>query len=191
MPSKLNPYLNFNGNARQVMEFYKGVFGGNLTLSTFKEANMSSDPSDDNLVMHSQLDVPNGILLMGSDVPKHMGVVTPGSDCRDRPAPRAGDLACGHCRPRPQPTDHRHDLVAGARNRPRCNGAAAFVAREVVVRDGGLRRPLIRGPVNPEPRGETMQLVDVVGEQVRPLQAVPFPDRLVDVNRHGKKAAQT
>ena len=80
MPSKLNPYLNFNGNARQVMEFYKSVFGGNLMLSTFKDYNMSSDPSDDNLVMHSQLDAGNDITIMGSDVPKHMGQVTPGNN---------------------------------------------------------------------------------------------------------------
>ena len=37
MTSRLNPYLNFNGNARQALEFYHGVFGGNLTLSTFAE----------------------------------------------------------------------------------------------------------------------------------------------------------
>ena len=37
MTSRLNPYLNFNGNARQALEFYTGVFGGNLTLSTFAD----------------------------------------------------------------------------------------------------------------------------------------------------------
>ena len=30
MASRLNPYLNFNGNARQALEFYASVFGGNL-----------------------------------------------------------------------------------------------------------------------------------------------------------------
>ena len=34
MASRLNPYLNFNGDARQALEFYAGVFGGNLNLST-------------------------------------------------------------------------------------------------------------------------------------------------------------
>ena len=29
MASRLNPYLNFNGNARQALEFYTSVFGGN------------------------------------------------------------------------------------------------------------------------------------------------------------------
>ena len=27
MPSRLNPYISFNGDARQAMEFYNGVFG--------------------------------------------------------------------------------------------------------------------------------------------------------------------
>ena len=37
MASRLNPYISFDGNARQAMEFYKGVFGGTLTLNTFGE----------------------------------------------------------------------------------------------------------------------------------------------------------
>ena len=31
MASRLNPYISFDGNARQAMEFYKEVFGGTLT----------------------------------------------------------------------------------------------------------------------------------------------------------------
>src|SRR6185369_11290585 len=37
MPSRLNPYISFPGNAREAMEFYKRVFGGTLALSTFGE----------------------------------------------------------------------------------------------------------------------------------------------------------
>ena len=33
----LNPYLTFDGNTREAIEFYQGVFGGELTLSTFGE----------------------------------------------------------------------------------------------------------------------------------------------------------
>ncbi len=32
MASRLNPYISFTDNARQAMEFYRGVFGGTLTL---------------------------------------------------------------------------------------------------------------------------------------------------------------
>jgi PhnB protein len=72
MQSRLNPYLGFKDNARDAMEFYQSVFGGDLTVSTFKELNASSDPSEDNLVMHSMLEAPNGMVLMGSDTPSRM-----------------------------------------------------------------------------------------------------------------------
>ena len=54
------------------MEFYKSVFGGKLTQSTFKEFNASQDPSEDNLIMHSVLEADNGITFMAADTPKRM-----------------------------------------------------------------------------------------------------------------------
>lgn len=72
MNSQLNPYLSFKDNARQAMEFYKSIFGGELTVNTFKEFHASSDPSEDNKVMHAALKAPNGILFMASDTPNHM-----------------------------------------------------------------------------------------------------------------------
>ena len=48
--------------------------------------------------------------------------------------------------------------------------------------DRGPRRPLIRRAMNPERGREAMEVVGVVGEQVGPFEAPPFPDRLVDVN---------
>lgn len=71
--TKLNPYLSFKANAREAMEFYKGVFGGNLVLNTFKDSDMSKDPNEDTLIMHSQLDTEHGFTLMGSDTPSYMG----------------------------------------------------------------------------------------------------------------------
>ena len=38
MTVRLNPYLSFNGNAREAMEFYQSVFGGQLDVSTFADA---------------------------------------------------------------------------------------------------------------------------------------------------------
>jgi PhnB protein len=73
MQSKLNPYISFNGNAREAMEFYKSVFGGTLNMDTFKGFQVSQDPSEDNKIMHAQLDASNGITLMGSDTPNAMG----------------------------------------------------------------------------------------------------------------------
>ena len=72
MPTTLNPYLNFNGDARQAMEFYRGVFGGKLTMSSFKEYQASEDASEDDKIMHSVLDAGNGITFMAADTPNSM-----------------------------------------------------------------------------------------------------------------------
>ena len=74
MVTRLNPYLGFRGNARQAMEFYRSVFGGELTLSTFGEMNASQDPADADKVMHSMLLTEGGLCLMGSDAPSGMDV---------------------------------------------------------------------------------------------------------------------
>jgi PhnB protein len=69
--SRLNPYINFNGNARDAMKFYKTVFGGTLTVSTFGEYG-NKDAAVAKKVMHAQLETDNGFTLMASDVPPGM-----------------------------------------------------------------------------------------------------------------------
>ncbi len=64
MPVQLNPYLNIKDNTRQVMEFCKSVFGGKLTISTFKDYHASQDPSEDNKVMHAELQGANGMTFL-------------------------------------------------------------------------------------------------------------------------------
>ncbi|SCL39485.1 PhnB protein [Micromonospora pallida] len=66
MTSRLNPYLTFNGNAREAMEFYQSVFGGQLRLNTFGEYGMS-DPAVADNVMHAMLTTDRGYVLMASD----------------------------------------------------------------------------------------------------------------------------
>lgn len=72
MTTRLNPYLSFRDNAREAMEFYRSVFGGQLDVSTFGESGMSQDASDQDLVMHSQLETDDGFTLMGADTPAHL-----------------------------------------------------------------------------------------------------------------------
>ena len=72
MTTRLNPYLSFRDTARQAMEFYQSVFGGELTVSTFAEFNVSEDPAEQDKVMHSQLTTDNGLVLMGADTPNAM-----------------------------------------------------------------------------------------------------------------------
>jgi PhnB protein len=71
MASRLNPYISFDGNARQALEFYRDVFGGNLTLSTFGEFG-SQDSPDADKIMHGQLETDRGFTLMGADTPTGM-----------------------------------------------------------------------------------------------------------------------
>jgi len=41
-------------------------------MSTFKEFHASQDPSEDDLIMHAQLEAENGITLMASDTPSRI-----------------------------------------------------------------------------------------------------------------------
>lgn len=67
MGSRLNPYLSFTGNAREAMEFYRDVLGGELAVTTFAEGGLPHEPADADKVMHSQLETPSGFTLMGAD----------------------------------------------------------------------------------------------------------------------------
>ena len=69
MSSKLNPYISFNGQAHEAMEFYKSVFGGTMELTTYKDGGMSQNQDDAEHIMHGLLVAENGMSLMGSDTP--------------------------------------------------------------------------------------------------------------------------
>ena len=71
MATRLNPYLRFEGSARQAMEFYQSVLGGNLTMNTFGEFGMQDSPQADQ-IMHAQLETDAGYTLMASDTPPGM-----------------------------------------------------------------------------------------------------------------------
>lgn len=79
MSTKLNPYLGFRDNAKEAMEFYHSIFGGELTRSTFAEYQASEDPSEQDKTMHAALTTPNGLSLMAADTPNAMEY-TPGNN---------------------------------------------------------------------------------------------------------------
>lgn len=72
MPT-LNPYLNFDGQAREAIEHYRSVFGGEVVnLMTFGDMGMTEhegQPLDASWVMHGQLETPDGFTLMAADTP--------------------------------------------------------------------------------------------------------------------------
>jgi PhnB protein len=67
----LEVYLFFTGNCREAMEFYKSVFGGELTVSTVGDSPdvPGMEGMDKSFVMHSSLEG-GDIKLMASDSPK-------------------------------------------------------------------------------------------------------------------------
>ena len=79
MAIKLNPYISFRDNAREAMEFYKSVLGGELTVSTFGEFQASEDPAEVDKVMHAQLVTDGGLTLMAADTPNSMDFTPGGS----------------------------------------------------------------------------------------------------------------
>ena len=67
MSSRLNPYISFDTQAREAIEYYRDVFGGELAMNTFGEFGMEGEASEQ--IMHAQLETPQGFTLMASDTP--------------------------------------------------------------------------------------------------------------------------
>ena len=74
--TKINPYLNFNGNAEEAFNFYKSVFGGEFTeLKRFKDMAVPGyhvSENDANKIMVISLPIGQNV-LMANDVPESMG----------------------------------------------------------------------------------------------------------------------
>ena len=62
----LNTYLNFDGNAREAMEFYKICLGAKLDIMTFGDSPMQAPPGSEKRVMHARL-TKGPLSLMASD----------------------------------------------------------------------------------------------------------------------------
>ena len=75
----LNPYVNvLDGKAREAVEFYQSVLGGELNVMTFGEMGTEGPLADQ--VMHSMLVTPSGMTLMVADAPPEMVAVTMGDN---------------------------------------------------------------------------------------------------------------
>ena len=74
--ARIDPHINFNGNAEEAFNFYRSVFGGEFTsLVRMKDISTAEHPvaeEDIDKIMHIALPIgPN--LLMGNDVPSFLG----------------------------------------------------------------------------------------------------------------------
>jgi PhnB protein len=74
MTTQLNAYLNFRDNAREAMQFYQSVFGGELRLSTFADIPEAGggDPAEADKIMHAFLATDDGLVIMAADTPASM-----------------------------------------------------------------------------------------------------------------------
>lgn len=76
---KINPWINFNGNAEEAFNFYKSVFGGDFTkIIRFKDLASAEFPVPENeaeKIMYIALPIGNGSVLIANDVPEFMGSV--------------------------------------------------------------------------------------------------------------------
>jgi PhnB protein len=74
---KVNPYLNFPGNAMEALEFYRSVFGGEFSgVYRFKDFPMEGfeiPKGVEDQMMHISLPIGEDTVLMASDAPEEMG----------------------------------------------------------------------------------------------------------------------
>jgi len=72
--AKLDPYLNFPGNAEEAFDFYRSVFGGEFAgVMRWRDNESCSEwpEADKNKIMHIALPIGDSV-LMGSDVIESM-----------------------------------------------------------------------------------------------------------------------
>ena len=62
-------HLNFRGDARAALTFYRTVFGGELTVISYADAHSVGDPAEADQIMWGQVQGDNGIHVMAYDVP--------------------------------------------------------------------------------------------------------------------------
>jgi PhnB protein len=62
-------YLNFDGNAREAMTFYKQALGAELFLQSFKDAGTDAPPGGEDRIIHARLQKGNAILMASDTMP--------------------------------------------------------------------------------------------------------------------------
>jgi PhnB protein len=86
--ARVSTYFNFARSTEQAFLFYKSVFGTEFAIPIQRFKDMPPQPgqpplseADGNLVLHVELPILAGHVLMGTDAPETMGfTVTPGNN---------------------------------------------------------------------------------------------------------------
>ena len=86
--ARVSTYLNFARETEAAFEFYRAIFGGEFAGGIHRFADIPPSPgqppmaeADRNLVMHVELAILGGHVLMGTDAPESMGFsIAPGNN---------------------------------------------------------------------------------------------------------------
>jgi len=71
----LNPYINFQGRAREAMEFYHKVLGGKLDLVAFDEQGRPKAAGPGDRIMHSHLEADGAVIMATDGSPEYPATV--------------------------------------------------------------------------------------------------------------------
>ncbi|WP_194925704.1 VOC family protein [Catenulispora pinisilvae] len=69
MNLKSTTHVNFRGDARAALEFYRDVFDGELTVITYGMMNAAQRPEEAEHIMWGQVTAASGFAIMAFDVP--------------------------------------------------------------------------------------------------------------------------
>lgn len=69
MTIQTTSHLNFRGDAREALEFYRSVFGGHLVVNTYADFGMPADLPGADKVVFGLVAAENGFRVMGYDIP--------------------------------------------------------------------------------------------------------------------------
>lgn len=72
MSVRATAHINFRGDAREALEFYQSVFGGQMTIVTYTDAHNVQNPAEADQVMWGEVVASNGFHVMAYDVPSSM-----------------------------------------------------------------------------------------------------------------------
>lgn len=76
-------HLNFRGDARVALEFYRSVFGGEATIATYADFGMPKDAPGSDHVVFGQVETEAGFHVMAYDIPGAAEAAPAGSTYRE------------------------------------------------------------------------------------------------------------
>ncbi|APE38439.1 bleomycin resistance protein [Nocardia mangyaensis] len=71
MTVSVTPHLNLRGDARRALEFYRTVFGGELTIASYADMG-NTDPATADHVAYGQVVAESGFRIMAYDTYPHL-----------------------------------------------------------------------------------------------------------------------